>query len=119
MVKSDLDRLEEMLFHCKRALRTLERIHRDKQTFLDDYDMYNSISMSIFQIGEAANHLSADFKQQTESELPWQDIVGMRNWIGHGYGDVKDEILWDTVNGDISPVEAFCEKWIPLLEKDR
>lgn len=33
--------------------------------------------------------------------IPWDDIVGMRNKLIHGYDTVDLDILWDTVTDDL------------------
>ncbi len=33
--------------------------------------------------------------------IPWNDVVGMRNKLIHGYDQVDPGILWDTVTDDL------------------
>jgi uncharacterized protein with HEPN domain len=33
--------------------------------------------------------------------VPWEDIVGMRNHLVHGYYDVDLDVVWDTVTQDL------------------
>jgi len=51
-------------------------------------------------IGEAANQMSADFKDKNP-EIPWKKMIAMRNRLIHGYFSVNPEIVWDTVNTDL------------------
>ncbi|OGI19127.1 MAG: hypothetical protein A3B68_08015 [Candidatus Melainabacteria bacterium RIFCSPHIGHO2_02_FULL_34_12] len=60
-------------------------------------------------IGEAASKISKDFKNK-HTEIPWQDIVGMRNHLIHVYFDIDLDILWDTVNKDISKLIKMLQK---------
>jgi len=43
-------------------------------------------------IGEAAYLLTKDFKQQHNS-VQWNDMIGMRHILVHGYYQIKDEII--------------------------
>ena len=46
-----------------------------------------SVVKSIEIIGEAASRIDQEIRQQ-HSAIPWQDIVGMRNRLVHGYFDI-------------------------------
>ena len=60
-------------------------------------------------IGEAASKISKDF-QDKHPEIPWQDIVAMRNHLIHVYFDIDLDILWDTVNKDIPRLIIMLQK---------
>lgn len=51
-------------------------------------------------IGEASKNFSPEFKEKTY-EIPWRDIVGMRNKLIHDYFDVDIEAVWKTVLEDL------------------
>jgi len=51
-------------------------------------------------IGEAARNLSADFCVRY-SEVPWSQIIGLRNRIAHAYFNVDLGIVWETVQEDL------------------
>jgi uncharacterized protein with HEPN domain len=51
-------------------------------------------------IGEAAARLSEEV-QDSLSEVPWPDIVGMRNRLIHGYFDIDYDIVWATVQDEL------------------
>jgi len=51
-------------------------------------------------IGEAANGVGEDIRQQYP-EIPWSDVVGMRNRLIHGYFDIDHDRVWDTVTDDL------------------
>lgn len=44
-------------------------------------------------LGEAANHLSDEFKQ-AHADIPFARIVGMRNQLIHQYAEVDLETVW-------------------------
>ena len=59
-----------------------------------------SIIKEIEIIGEAASKISNNLTE-LYLEVPWGDIVGMRNKLIHGYFDVDLDILWNTINKDL------------------
>ena len=60
-----------------------------KESRLQQYAVLKSIEI----IGEAAAHISAETKN-THADLPWTDIIGMRNRLVHGYFEVDIERVW-------------------------
>jgi uncharacterized protein with HEPN domain len=36
-------------------------------------------------------------------------IRGMRNVLAHSYGEIDEEVIWETANHDIPRLKAFCE----------
>jgi uncharacterized protein with HEPN domain len=51
-------------------------------------------------VGEAASHVSVEFRER-HPEVPWRDIVAMRNRLIHAYRSVDPDIVWTTVQGAI------------------
>ena len=71
------------------------------------YDIFRSNSMMQYAcvkqleiIGEAANHLTPHFKK-LYSEIPWREIIGLRNILIHEYFGIDTKIVWDIINTDI------------------
>ena len=46
-------------------------------------------------------------------EIPWLQVMGMRNHIAHGYFDINAELVWDVIKNDLQPllqaVDFFTE----------
>ena len=59
-----------------------------------------AVMKDIEIIGEAANKVSASLRD-AEPEIPWRDIVGMRNRLIHAYFDIEPEFVWETVSRDL------------------
>lgn len=102
--------LERIVKYCNRIQGSIQRFGDDYNTFVEDFDFKNSISMSLLQIGElVGQHLSSEFKEE-HKEIPWGQITGMRNHFAHGYDKMSDEEIWDTAKTDIDPLKSFCEQ---------
>lgn len=110
MDKSDWQRIIHIRTHCDDVENFINRFGRDYNTFVEDRAYFNAVSMCIFQIGELANSLTEEFRQKTNNEIPWRMIRGMRNVLAHSYGEIDEEVIWETANNDIPKLREFCYK---------
>ena len=72
-------------------------------------------------IGEGVNRinrLSPNFLDSNFPEIPWSDIIGMRNRIAHGYFELDAEIILDVINSDIPVLQDVISKAINLCARD-
>lgn len=82
------------------------------------FDVYRNDKMLRFAIiknieivGEAAYLLTKEFKSQHPS-VEWDDMIGMRHILVHGYYQIKDEIIWATIERELRPLR---EKILSIL----
>ena len=79
-------------------------IGRKKRKDLDrDRMLALSIVKEIEIVGEAASQISDKFKQ-LHHDIPWQDMVDIRNRLIHGCGDINYDIVWSTIVKDLKPL---------------
>jgi uncharacterized protein with HEPN domain len=98
MNRNDEIRLRHMLEAGKEALSFSANKTR---TDLDsDRMLVLSLVKSIEIIGEAASKASTECRR-VFSDIPWQDIVGMRNRLIHAYFQINLDILWITIREDL------------------
>ena len=100
----DRGRLEDILKYAQNVGIIVSGISYEE--FTKDIRIYYSVMKNIEIIGEAANMLTRHFRE-THAELPWRQIVSMRNVLVHGYAQVSDADLWLTAKNDIEPL---CEQ---------
>lgn len=110
MRKDDTVRLRHMLD----AAREVESFAEGKsRNSLDsDRQLVLALVKSIEIIGEAASRVTEE-SRKTFSQIPWTNIIGMRNRLIHAYYDTDLDVLWKTVTEDISPLIAELERIIP------
>lgn len=65
-------------------------------------------------IGEAANHLTDRFKK-LYSEIPWREIIGLRNILIHEYFGVDTKIVWDIIKTDLVSLKSQVKEIIEQL----
>lgn len=68
--------------------------------FADSWPLLDASIHRIEVIGEAANKVSDSFKKK-HKDIPWKDIVGMRNFLIHEYFNVDDKEVWRTIKKDL------------------
>ncbi len=79
----------------------------------DPEDYYNSPEgmkdlaascMLIEAIGESIKQIDKITDSQllvNRPEIPWRDVIGIRNHIAHGYFDIDGDIVFDVVKNNI------------------
>ena len=107
MDKSE-DIVSHIIDHIENILNAQRRFGNDYNTFASDKDYFNSICMSLLQIGELANHLTTEFRS-AHTGIPWKNLIGLRNVVVHGYGHLDVETVWATVTEDIPELYQKCK----------
>ncbi|MGB5159023.1 MAG: HepT-like ribonuclease domain-containing protein [Desulfobacterales bacterium] len=113
MRKDNLIHIRHMLEAAEDAISfARNRTRRD----LDDDRMFTlSIVKSVELIGEAASKISKEGKD-AHPEIPWSDIVAMRNRLIHVYFDIDLDRVWDTVTDDLPPLVYALKKILEYEE---
>ena len=105
----DRIRMRHMLDAAKEALSFAQNKTRGD---LDSERMLVlSVVKSIEIIGEAASKVTQK-TSETYTELPWANIIAMRDRLIHVYFDIDLDRVWDTVTDDLPPLVASLEKVI-------
>ncbi|MFO7633010.1 MAG: DUF86 domain-containing protein [Caldilinea sp.] len=107
MSNDDLVRLQHMLDAAEEAVsfaqgQTRADLEQDRKLVL-------ALVKAVEIIGEAAYRISPDVQEQM-SEIPWDDIIGMRHRLVHAYFDINLDILWRTVQDDLPPLIAVLQQ---------
>lgn len=94
----DKGRLEHIITYSENVEQMTGNITFDE--FKNDKIRYFAVMKNIEIVGEAAYMLSKEFIIM-HPELPWQQIIGMRHVLVHGYVTVSPLKLWKTAVNDI------------------
>jgi len=100
--------IKHIIEHIENVLNTQKRFGNDINVFAADKDYFNSVCMSLLQIGELAHHLTTEFTAQY-ADIPWRNIIGLRNVVVHGYGQLDAETVWATLTDDIPELYQKCK----------
>ncbi len=105
--------LLHIIKHCKRIEFKIQGMNRDDLDTNEDFK--EIVCFNIFQIGELIKKLSKEFIEKYPN-MPWDDIKGMRDWVGHGYGSINLDQIWRTIHLEIVPLREYCES---ILDKEQ
>jgi uncharacterized protein with HEPN domain len=109
MDRGDRERIAHIKVYCEDIAAAINRFGNSFDTFQQDRDFLNSISMSIMQIGELSVGLSDSFKSATKEKMQWGLIRGMRNMFAHTYKKMDKEVIWAVATSDIPTLLRFCD----------
>jgi uncharacterized protein with HEPN domain len=65
----------------------------------------------FINLGEAANRIDPA-ERAAIADVPWRQIIGLRNILAHGYEQIEHESLYRTAAQDLQPVEAALRHWL-------
>lgn len=81
-----------------------------------DLDSDRKLNLSLVRlleiIGEAANRIPVHDRAKYP-QIPWPQLVSLRNRLIHGYDSVDFDILWQIVTQDLPALVDELEKIVP------
>src|SRR3989338_2754085 len=88
--------------HILDSIRHIEEFLKqvDEEQFSRSRMWQDAFVREIEIIGEAARHVDENFRKQ-RPQIPWIDMIGMRNKLIHDYFEVNMPMVWDVVTKDI------------------
>ena len=104
------------LNHILEAIEDIEDYVKDtsaSEDFITDKKTHDAVLRSFQVIGEAANNLDEKLVN-SQTDIEWGKVIGMRNFIIHEYFGVDLKIVWDTIKKDLP---TFKENVKKLLQK--
>jgi uncharacterized protein with HEPN domain len=107
MLKPDIVRLQHMIDAAREALSFVAG--KSKVDLETNRELALALVKSIEIVGEAASHVSRELRSRSP-EIPWADIIAMRNRLIHSYFDVNLDIVWQTVTVELPPLLQKLEK---------
>ena len=115
--KNDLEIIENMLHYCNRIQSVLMEVDNDKEKYYNNETAQESISFSLFQLGESAKRVPIDLKDRY-SNVKWKGTAGLRNVIAHGYDAISLDELWDIIINDIPSLKKSLILIIAELKEE-
>ncbi|MDB9515250.1 DUF86 domain-containing protein [Kamptonema animale CS-326] len=102
------------LRHILDAAREAVLFAQDKTR--SDLNTNRMLTLSLVKcieiVGEAAANITRE-RQDELPQIPWPQIIGMRNRLIHAYFEVNLDIVWDVVTDNLPPLITELEKIIP------
>jgi uncharacterized protein with HEPN domain len=104
--ESDI-RLRHMLDHAKEAVAMAAG--RTRGELDTDHQLNLSLARLLEIVGEAAGRVTSE-ERLRHPDIPWTEIVGLRNRLIHSYDSVDFDILWQIVSDDLPLLIEALEK---------
>jgi uncharacterized protein with HEPN domain len=105
--EKDRVRMMDMLDHAREAIRFIEGRSRS------DLDDIRWLNLSLVRLLEIVGEAAARVTEATKSAFPgiqWQQIIGLRNRLIHGYNQVDLDIMWVILKEDLPILVDNLEK---------
>jgi uncharacterized protein with HEPN domain len=110
MPKDDWVYVSHMLDTARQGLRIASG--KSRAQYDDDETLRLALTHIIQVIGEAAQRVSTEFRQE-HPEIPWHEIIGMRHRIVHNYLYVDEDVIWEVVQQDLFPLVKALQYIVP------
>lgn len=102
--------LLDILIAARKALRFVEGM--TWEGFQQSELHQNAVMRPLEIIGEAARLVSQQTRQ-AHPEIPWEQMIGVRNRLIHEYFRVNLKTVWETVQNDLPRLIALIEPLVP------
>lgn len=122
------NRLKVLLFQIRTAILQLKEWNNNVQSSDDYYcspDGMKNLAASCMLI-EAIEKSIKQIDKITEGnllakrpEIPWKDVIGIRNHIAHGYFDIDGDMVFDVVKNDLDSLLEAIEYFIENLTVEK
>lgn len=99
--------LHQMLDHVREAIILSKG--KSSAELIDDRVLALALVRLMEIVGEAANRVPKE-EQSRHPEIPWTQIIGLRNRLIHGYDAIDYEVLWHILNRDLPDLVLSLER---------
>lgn len=100
-------------YYIQKALSEIDQIieytiNLQFEEFIGDKKTIDATMFRLQQMIEAIKSISKEYKE-SHSEIPWGEIVGLRNRIVHEYGKIDYTTVFETIDRDIYELKDLFE----------
>jgi len=113
-VREKRERLRDILEAIE---RTEKYTARGKAAFEEDELVQVWTLHHLQVIGEAARTLEPELRENLP-DVPWADIIGMRNVLVHHYFEIDTEIVWTVVERDLPTLKTQIQRLLAEWRDD-
>lgn len=109
-MRDDAARVLDIVLACREIGLFIADV--DRERFLSDRMLQNAVCRSLEIVGEAARMVSDEFKA-AHPQVPWAEMVGLRNRITHEYFRIKLDVVWRIATRDVPLLLGATEPLVP------
>jgi uncharacterized protein with HEPN domain len=112
MKKQDEVYLKEILEQIFSAQKYIKG--KNQNSFMRSSLHKAAVVRTLEVIGEAARQISEPTRIKLP-QIPWNQMIGMRNRLIHGYFDVDYEIVWQVAKNELPKLTAALDRSVLLI----
>ncbi|NJN24347.1 MAG: DUF86 domain-containing protein [Acaryochloridaceae cyanobacterium RL_2_7] len=116
MAIDNLTRLKHIQDAAREAISFVSA--KRKEDLLGDRMLQLAVVKELEIIGEAAGKLTQALRDR-HPQIPWIDIISMRNRLAHEYFGIDLDIVWDTVQHSLPSLLGELEAMVKQEESGR
>jgi uncharacterized protein with HEPN domain len=106
-VQREYIRLRHMLDYAQEAVALVQG--RTRADLEDDRLLELALVRLLEVVGEAASRVPME-DRALYPDIPWPQIIGLRNRLIHGYDAVDQDVLWQILVQDLPPLITALEE---------
>lgn len=110
MIRDERERLQDIKDAIVAIREYLARADEELER-KDDALLHDALLFQFVIIGEAVKHLAPETRE-SEPDIPWADVAGLRDLIAHEYFRIDIQRVLEVVARDLPPLEQAVERLI-------
>jgi len=87
------------------------------EEFLRNRLLQDGVIRQLEVMGEAARNISEDLRNE-HPQIPWRQMIGLRNRMIHAYFNVDLQIIWEIVKGDIPDLKQKMKQLLDAISEE-
>jgi uncharacterized protein with HEPN domain len=104
-----------MLESCEKIRKFIDNMNFNE--FVADDKTHYAVTRAFEILGEAANKVSEPLKQKSK-DIPWPNIIAMRNLLIHVYHNADLDVVWFTAKEKLPTLELRLREILESQRKD-
>ena len=75
----------------------------DFESFMANEEKQSAVIMQLAVVGELVKKVPQSMRE--EIDLPWKQMIGMRDWVAHDYFSLELPQVWETATVSVPEAE--------------
>ena len=97
---------DDMVSFCEKVMNYTRGLTREQ--FEASGLNYDATLWNVQLFGEAANNIPEEIRNQMP-DIPWRELIGMRNRLAHGYFGINNTILWHVIEVEVPKLHGTLQ----------
>ncbi len=103
--------IEDIKERCRDILQATENLTFAE--FENNYILATAVCRWFEIIGEASSQMSKESRDRNK-QIPWREIIGMRNFLIHAYHNLDLMMVWDAIKNDLPVLLEEMDKFVTI-----